>query len=169
MLTIVMINRWKKRLFFPFPCPPLDCVTVGHSFSFVSIPHGPVEFVASKHFHFCYKSCLLLLVDCAYLSEHHIHLSRPLLSSHLLSWTDYSHISVVCLVMSCGIPFLLVCTVPQQLIFCLVRLSDKSGEEKKLSMYSEFSCPCTVFFFFYQVLYCSMCCHICSGSCPVHP
>jgi hypothetical protein len=38
--------------------------------------------------------------------------------------------------MSCGIPFLLVCNIPLQFIFCLVRLSDKSGEEKKLSVYS---------------------------------
>jgi hypothetical protein len=87
-----------------------------------------------------------LLVDCAYLSARHVHLPRPLLSSHLLSWTDYRHISVVCLVMSCGILFLLVCTVPQQLIFCLVRSSDKSGEEKKLSVYSECPFPFTFYF-----------------------
>jgi hypothetical protein len=151
MLTIVMINRWKKGFFF---FTSMSIVGLSNCWSFCHLcqrttyaGYDPVEFVASKHFHFRHKSCLLLLVDCAYLSEHtcHVHLSRPLPSSHLLSWTDTCHVSVVCLVMSCGIPFLLVCTVPQQLIFCLVRWSDKSGEEQKLSVYSECPCPFTFF------------------------
>jgi hypothetical protein len=45
---------------------------------------------------------------------------------------------------SSHIPFLLGCTVPQKLNFCLVRSSNKSGEENKLSMYS--LCPCRPFF-----------------------
>jgi hypothetical protein len=38
MFTIVMLTGGKKA-FFPLPCPPLDWVTVGHSVTFVNIPH----------------------------------------------------------------------------------------------------------------------------------
>jgi hypothetical protein len=126
--------------------------------------YSPVQFSASERFHVCYKSYLLLLVDCSYLSVNtrHIYLCRPLPSNHLLSWTEYCHISVVSLVMSCGTPFLLGCTVPQQLIFCLVRSSNKSVEER--------SCLCTAYVHIFLPFFVkSVCCHICSHSCPVLP
>jgi hypothetical protein len=43
-----------------------------------------------------------------------------------------------------GIPFLFGLTVPQQFIFFLAKLSNKSGEEKKLSMYNLWPRPSTL-------------------------
>src|SRR5215469_17967947 len=44
---------------------------------------------------------------------------------------------------SLGMPFLCSLTVPQQEIFFLAKSSNRSGEEKKLSMYSLWPTPST--------------------------
>jgi hypothetical protein len=72
VLTIVMISSWKKSFF----STSMSTVGLSNCWLFCHLcqrttytGYGPVGFVALKDFHFRHKSCLLLLVDCAYLSR----------------------------------------------------------------------------------------------------
>jgi hypothetical protein len=88
MLTIVMINMW-KRGFFPASMSTVglnNCWSSCHLCQCTTYAgYSPVEFVALKHFHFCHKSCLLSLVDCAYLSCPSAQ-TIAVKSSHVLDW-----------------------------------------------------------------------------------
>lgn len=132
-----------KKGLCPLPHPLWDSVPAGHSFTYVSISHMQVTVLCNLWLQSICKyipevTFCCWIVDSMYLSAHtcHIYVFRPLLLSHLLSWTKYQHIS--CLFGSNrtrGIPFLVGHTVLQQFVFCSVSLSNKSGEVKKLCVY----------------------------------
>jgi hypothetical protein len=67
-----MISSWEKGFFSTF----MSTVGMINCWSFCRrcqrttyAGYGPVEFMASKDFHFRHRSYLLMLVDCAYLSR----------------------------------------------------------------------------------------------------
>lgn len=107
LFAVVMYDRWMERRFLS---TSMSAILLNNCRSFCqSVLHAgcsPVRFVASSVFMFI-KRCLLLLVDCVYTSvqTHHIYLSRPLPSSHRLSWTEYCHISVVSLIIAVQVAF----------------------------------------------------------------
>jgi hypothetical protein len=114
--------------------------------------YSPVQSVASECFHAHHKLpsvagglCIFDNTFISYLSLQTIVVKSSLVLERILA--HFSHFFDSS--RSCGIPFLLGHTVPQQLIIFLVRSSNKSGEGKELSTYSLYPC------------------HICGCSCPV--
>jgi len=128
-----------------FLCPPLGLsangITHCHVVTAVCTPHVYYSFAllkASEHFHAHHRN-YLLLEDNAYSSTCLCPFCPSILITVKLPLTLVfisTHFSFILFPISSGMPFRFDLTVPQLFMVLLCKPSNKSGEEKKRSIYS---------------------------------
>jgi len=143
LLTMARSNRWKKKLFCPLPRLTAGRVAIGHPISIVIMPH---VMVIIHHNCRLYRVTVFIAIIalCGWImnvcQEAHVSLVKsPLVFTQM---SPHFSLSVLGL-WSLGMPFLCGLTVPQEEIFFWAKSSNRSGVEKKLSMYSLWPNPST--------------------------
>ena len=142
-------NRWKKEFFCPLPCLTAGRVAIGHTICIINMPHVTV---------IIHHNCRLYHVPVFFaiiafsgwivnVCQRHTSLlsfhTTAVKSSLVLTRMSPRFSLIVLGLGSLGMPFLCSLTVPQQEIFFWAKSSNRSGEEKKLSIYSLWPNPST--------------------------
>jgi len=139
----------EKERFFPIPCSTTSHVAIGHPICIVIMPHMTVIICHNCRLYritvfftiisFCGWIVNVCQGHMSFLSLHTTAIKLPMVLTRM---SPHFNLSVLCL-RSLGMPFLCSPAVPQQEMFYWAKSSNRSGVEKKLSMYSLWPNPST--------------------------